>query len=356
MRLVLATQVVDLDDPNLAQTVDLVEALAARCASVAVVCDRVGRHRLPSNVSFSTFGSASRLGRGLAFQRALAGAVRGGRPDAVLAHMVPLFLVLAGPLAKALRIPLLLWYTHWNADRSLRAAARLADVVLSVDERSFPVASPKVRGIGHAIDLRRFAARDAPPPCDGRLRLLALGKTEPWKGFPVLLDAVERAAGAGVDVRLELRGPQLTERQRLHREALEARVRASATLRGRVAVLDAVGRDEVPGLVRAADAVVSPSAERGGAEALDKVVYESAACAVPVLACNPSLEPVLAPHGLFFRGGDPDDLAEKLLALARTGPAQRAETGQRLRRWVEERHSLDGWADAVVAAVGDARR
>ncbi len=50
MRLVFVTQTVDADHPVLAQTVDLVRALAARCESVTVLCDSVHRHDLPGNV------------------------------------------------------------------------------------------------------------------------------------------------------------------------------------------------------------------------------------------------------------------------------------------------------------------
>ena len=61
MRLVFVTQTVDADHPVLAQTVDLVRALAARCESVTVLCDSVHRHDLPGNVRFRTFGA--RTGR-----------------------------------------------------------------------------------------------------------------------------------------------------------------------------------------------------------------------------------------------------------------------------------------------------
>src|SRR5204863_304469 len=80
-----------------------------------------------------------KLGRGLAFERALGRSLGGA--DAVLVHMVPTFLTLAAPLAKVRRVPLLLWYTHWHASRSLRLAARLADRVLSVDRTSFALAT-----------------------------------------------------------------------------------------------------------------------------------------------------------------------------------------------------------------------
>ena len=81
--------------------------------------------------------------------------------------MVPTFLVLAAPLAKVRRVPLLLWYTHWHAGLPLRAATALCDAALSVDIASYPIRSPKVHGIGHAIDVGTFTA--APPaPTTGR--------------------------------------------------------------------------------------------------------------------------------------------------------------------------------------------
>ena len=82
--------------------------------------------------------------------------------------MIPQFLTLAWPLCAPLRIPLGLWYTHWNADRALRVAAPLASVVLSVDRRSFPLESPKVRGIGHAIDVGAFRLRPGRSCTTGR--------------------------------------------------------------------------------------------------------------------------------------------------------------------------------------------
>src|SRR5262249_18406381 len=142
------------------------------------------------------------------------------------AHMVPTFLVLAAPLAKLRRMPLLLWYTHWNASRSLRLATSLCDAALTVDRRSFPIDSPKVRGIGHAIDVRTFSG-EPPEPHDGPLRLLWLGRYAPWKGVPTLLAALEQAFAEGLDATVELRGAELTDAERAHRRELEGIVAAS---------------------------------------------------------------------------------------------------------------------------------
>jgi len=348
VRIVFATQLIDADDPHLAQTLDMVGALARRCDEVVVVCDRVGRHELPANVSFRTFGARGKLGRALRFEAAL---LRVGRPDAFLAHMVPRFLVLAAPLYRPRGVPLLLWYTHWNASRELRLATRLCDAALSVHRSSFPLETPKVRGLGHAIDLAAFEPRPAAPAPDGPLRVLALGRTEPRKRLGTLLDAVER----GADVRVEIRGPQITEAERRHRDELERRVAASSLLAERVVIAEPVPRDEVPELIRAADAVVSLTRGETAGGALDKVVYEAAACAVPVLACNPNLGDLLGDlePRLLFRAEDADDLSAVLAGVARLSAEERTALGQALRARVERDHSSETWADGVLRVVGE---
>jgi len=349
MRLVFVTQTLDAEHPVLAQTLDVVRALAARSEELVVLSASEGRHaELPPNVRVRLFGAETKLRRGARFTAALREELaRRPRPDAVLAHMVPLFLVLAAPLAKPLRVRLLLWYTHWHAGRTLRLATRLADLVLSVDRRSFPLDSPKVRGIGHAIDVDLF--RPGPrAPADGLLRLLALGRTARWKGYDTMLAALERFP----DGTLEIRGPQLTDDERAHRAELVAAVAASGALRDRVRFEPPAPRAELPGLLARTDALLSAT-QPDGRETLDKVVYEAAACAVPVVASNAALAEFLdgLPVELRFVPRDAEGLAKRLAGLAAATPAARAETGAELRRRVIAQHSLDHWADAVAAAV-----
>lgn len=353
MRLLFVTQKLDAEDPVLAQTVDLVRELAERFDRVQVLCDSVGRHDLPTNVSVRTFGHRTRAGRGLRFERGLAASIgpRATRPDAILVHMVPLFVLLAAPLAKPLRVPMLLWYTHWHASRALRLALPLLDRVLSVSEGSFPLATPKLVATGHAIDVDRFAPAGQRTQ-DGRLRLLALGRTARWKGYDTMLVAVERAVARGLDVELEIRGPQVTEDERAHRDELEAAAADSPGLSGRISIEPPLARAELPALLARADALLSATQPRGS-ETLDKVVYEAAACGVPVIASNSALADFLGdlPLELRFPPRDAERLADTLAAFAAAGPEARAAVGAELRRRVVAGHSVETWADSVAEVV-----
>src|SRR5439155_26773462 len=124
----------------------------------AVLTDGAGPGTRPGSRRVRTFGARRRAGRGLRFETALARELA-RRPRAIVAHMCPIYAVLAAPLARPLGVRILLWYTHWQASRTLEAAERASSRVISVDTRSFPLASRKVVPIGPGIDLAGFACR-----------------------------------------------------------------------------------------------------------------------------------------------------------------------------------------------------
>jgi glycosyltransferase involved in cell wall biosynthesis len=339
-RLLFVTQQVDPAHPALAATVPKVAALARRVDEVVVLADAAAHEALPANCRFRSFRASTRPGRGLRFEAALAAELRGLRGGAVVAHMCPIYAVLAAPLARPLGVPVVLWYTHWRASRLLRLAERLSSSIVSVDRRSFPLDSDKVRAIGHGIDLAEFAC--APSPPDGPLRLLALGRYSPAKGLDVVLRALRDVEGAS----LVVHGPALTPEEREHRAELEALVREHG-LDGRVCLEGPVPRAEVPRLLAGSHALVNNM--RAGAP--DKVVYEAAASCVPVVASNPVFDELLEPE-LRFGCEDADELAERLRRLAELPLPERASLGRRLRGRVEARHSVESWADGVLAAAG----
>jgi glycosyltransferase involved in cell wall biosynthesis len=340
-KLVFITQQVDPGHPALAATVPKIRALAGLVEEVVVLADGVVPGVLPANCRMRTFRSSLKVGRGARFETALARELPGLRDGAVVAHMCPIYAVLAAPLVRPLRIPLVLWFTHWRASRLLRVAERVSTAVVSVDERSFPLPSRKLRAIGHGIDLSQFTCD---PGSDSEpLRLVALGRYSPAKGLDVVLRGV---AAAGDSVTLDVHGPTLSGEERAHHAQL-ARLSAELGVDGRVVLGDAVSRTEVPALLAAHDALVNNM--RAGAP--DKVVYEAAASCRPVLASNPVFDSFLDPAQR-FRREDPDDLAVKIRALQALDTEDRARLGHRLRERVEAGHSVDSWARGIVDAAG----
>jgi len=328
-RLVFITQAVDSQHPALAATIPKIRALAARVDDLVVLAQSARGDELPDNVDVRVFGSAARAGRGFRFERELA---RSLPAEAVVAHMIPLYVLLAAPLVRPRRIPLVLWYTHWNATWKLRAAERLATAVVSVDRRSFPLDSAKVRPIGHGIDVNEFSCAERARH-DG-LHALVLGRYSPAKGLPTILEAAGRVDG----VTLEIHGAALSPLELEHRRELE---------RFGHELGDAVPRAELPRLFSRTDVLVNNM--RAGAP--DKVVYEAAAACLPVLASNPVFDELFGEFPLLFERDDPESLAERLRWVASRSTEERAEIGLALRERVTLRHSVETWADGVLAAI-----
>jgi glycosyltransferase involved in cell wall biosynthesis len=337
--LVFVTQQVDPAHPALAATIPKLRALAQRVDELVVLADGAVPGVLPPNCRVTLFASRTKFGRGLRFEAALARELA-PRPVGVVAHMCPIYAVLAAPLARPLRVPVVLWFTHWRASRLLHAAERASTAVATVDRRSFPLESPKVRAIGHGIALDEFPCRQR-ESADG-VRALALGRYSPAKGLDVVLRAIRLALDDGIDVRLEAHGPASSPLERLHRDELE-QLRDELHLHAHVELADAVERSQVPALLAANDLLVNNM--RAGAP--DKVVYEAAASCVPVLASNPVFDSLL-PGRLRFERDRPESLAETLRAFAQSTTEDRATIGRDLRSVVERDHSVGTWADRIL--------
>ena len=161
--------------------------------------------------------------------------------------MIALFLVLAAPLARLRRVPLLLWYTHWRSHWALRLADRLSAAVLSVDRSSYPIpASKKLRPIGHGIDLEQFVPRTAAAD-DGAGA--AAARARPHRAVEGLRHAAATASN-GRSSSGSRDGWTSAGRARRTRSASTARSStpgspAAPSCRGRAEVVEPVAREQV---------------------------------------------------------------------------------------------------------------
>ena len=125
MKLVVVTQQVDPAHAVLGGTVAKLRALAERVDELVVLTDSASAGALPDNARVRTFSANRRARRGLRFETALARELASRpRSSAVLAHMCPIYAVLAAPLARPTGVEVLLWFTHWRKSRLLSTATR----------------------------------------------------------------------------------------------------------------------------------------------------------------------------------------------------------------------------------------
>jgi len=350
VRLLLFNLATDEDDPVLGFTSAWIRALAAHCDAVDVITMRAGRLVLPAHVRVRSVGKergysvARRVGE---FYRLLFAALRGPRIDGCFSHMMPAFSVLGGPVLRAKGIPLVTWYAHPSLTRTLRLAHHLSDRMVSSLPTAYPYRTDKLTMVGQGIDTGLFspAGREADPPM-----LLCVGRLSPVKDHRTLIDAAARLHATGERFRLAVLGGPVTPGDELY--ARELRGRAEA--RGIGALVDWVGPVapiDTVGWYRRCAAHVNLTRTGSG----DKSVLEAMSCGRPSLAANEGFRETLGPHAdrLVFPRADADALADRLRAVLRLTPADRARLGQDLRARVAERHALDRLARRLIEVLGE---
>ena len=223
------TQVIDADDPTLGFVASWIDALAERADGVTAIGNEVrGTPALAANVRVVSLGKergVRRVARGIALQRAVA--TSGRHRPVLLAHMCPIYLDITSPVTAWRRMPTMLWFAHPSVTPELRLAERLSDVVLTSLPGAYPRPGPKVRVVGQATDTERIVFDPRAERDPGPLRLVAIGRTSPSKGFDRAIRALAKARAEGVEATLRIVGPSTTEQERAH--GAELRGLATAT-------------------------------------------------------------------------------------------------------------------------------
>ncbi|HVF12533.1 MAG TPA: glycosyltransferase family 4 protein, partial [Actinomycetota bacterium] len=269
------------------------------------------------------------------------------KPAALLAHMSPVYLIHAYPLARVFGISLALWFVHPSRSKSLVLAESFGDTILTALPGSYPGDSPKLRPIGHGIDVT--ALQQIPPQLNGDiLELVSLGRTSPVKDYPTALRGLALLTQSGLRVRFSIFGDSITPIEARHRKEL-VKVAEGLGVREFFRLLDGVPHSEIGNVLGGADLLLNGNA--GGA---DKVIFEAMAAGKPVVTSNRQFGHMMPnPEALLFEPGDPVSLASKIERFAAMSPPERAHLGATLRLRVIKEHSLERWADKVVAALSE---
>ncbi len=349
MRLLILTQKVDRADGALSFMIGWIRAFAEKCEEVTVIALSVGEYELPKNVRVLSLGKENGVSR-LGYVRNLYRYVirERDRYDRVFVHMNEIYVLLAGPLWRALGKRVSLWYAHGSTSLSLRIATWIADPILTSSPSGFRIATPRLRIVGQGIDTVRFPYRKRVHAQGTPMRLLVVGRLSPSKDISTLLSVIPEIERI-VPVTLDIVGGPGTPEQESYLVRMKALARELG-IEGKVTFHGAVPHEETVGYFHGADVFVS-TATNGS---FDKAMGDAMATGLPLVCCNDAMKEVLgdlAPR-LMFEKGSPEDLTEKLLPILRASDDERSALGARLREIVEKDHSLPRLIDKILAAIG----
>ena len=333
MKLLIATQAVDENDPNLGFFIAWIQEFARHVDTVTVLCLREGQHSLPSNVRIMRLPS-SRLGRVLGVWRySLA---RRGEYDAVFVHMNPEYLVVAGLFWQLLGKRAVLWYTHKHVDLKLRIAVLFASVVCTASDASFRLRTRKLRVMGHGIE--QYPERIHKSE-DTSLRVVTVGRISQTKKISEMLDVMEALHTQGVSFTFTIIGAPITQADQAYEQALKEKIRVSA-YGASVHMLGARPHTAIAAILASADVFLNMSTTGS----FDKAVLEAIAAGVVPVTTNEAYSELLTPYGLYIASADSKQIAEAIRSATK-------KDIQELTARVAREHALGGLIQRLVAVL-----
>lgn len=203
----------------------------------------------------------------------------------------------------------------------------------------------------NALELARFPYR-APQPIDRPLRVAAVGRLVPKKGFGQLIDAAAQVIASGRDIRVDIAGAGELDGE------LHAQIERLG-LGGRVRLLGPLTQEEVRGLVQRAHVFAAPCVPTadGNIDGLPTVVLEAMASGTPVIATSVTGLPEVirdGDTGILLPPGDVRALASALEECA-DGRIDAARLASRARVLVEDQFDSQRQAATLSAWQTTAR-
>lgn len=194
----------------------------------------------------------------------------------------------------------------------------------------------------NALELARFpyTQRASNTPCTSPagqarpLKVLAVGRLVPKKGFSDLISAAHAVRQRGIDIKVTIAGDGDL------RSVLQEQIDA-ARLSNTVTLIGPRTQQEIRELLAEADLSVTPCipADDGNIDGLPTVILEAMACGTPVIATAVSGLPEVVIDqrtGILLEPGNPEALAEALITVA-TGDIDTQPLAVNARALIEER-------------------
>lgn len=322
-KLLIITQAVDPADSALGFFCEWLENFSKYATAIEVWCLREGEWKeKPANICVRVFPKRRRSFEFI--KRLLA-----DKSEAVFVHMSPIWAVLGGWWWRLKGKRVALWYTHGQASTMLAWAIKFANIIFTATPEAFPIASDKVRAIGHGVG-RAFGSIVRTKSAGG-LRLLSVGRVTARKRVRESLEFFSQIKKVEPGAKYVWIGEALTDQDIKYQSELQAD--ESAVFTGKVLYAD------LPRYFANADLLIHLS----GTGSLDKVVIEALGAGCPVFSSNRATAEIF-PEA-FWSGELDENATRKAIELAKNGiaPEQRKE--------ISEKFSLEKLIGKIVSEL-----
>lgn len=333
-KIIVCAQVMDADHPILGFFHQWIIAFADRFAEVHVICLEQGRCELPANVFVYSLGKehgVSRLTYVWRFYKYFGRLFFRVRAQFVFFHMGAIFNVLAAPffwLRRWYQVDFYWWKAHGRINRFGRLALCFVDRVYTSTETGFPIATPKRRVIGQAIDCAVFMSSRT----EARTAVLYTGRIAPIKKLEQF--AAVAAELGSMYASYEIVGPTTDANY-------ESMLRALPTATN-VTFVGPKPRSELVDYYARADIFLNPSVTNS----MDKTVLEAIMSGCIPVTGNKAFAAMLSPYGLYAEHQTAADYAAIIRSIE---GKDRQALRESLMKEVRADHSLETFTDRIFS-------
>ncbi len=337
MKLLIVTQVIDLDDPILGFFHRWVGEFAKHFEHIEVICLKLGRHSLPTNVSLYSLGKEKKSSR-IKYVARFGWLIWKLRPyyDHVFVHMNPEYVILGGLDWRIMGKKIFFWYNHPRDNWRLRLATHLAHRIFYTSPYSATARVSRAVRMPAGIDTDIFKPQ---PVTRNRYSLYMQGRVAPSKHVDIALAALRIIRKSVPEITLTIVGPEDETYGKQLREEF-------ADILDAVMFLGPKPNRETPALYSAHSISINLAADGH----YDKSVLESVACGTPVALSSEAFgekREVESQNMFLLRDRTPEALSEMVLFMLKDYERWEEQVDS-ARRTVIEHHSLEKLAPRLI--------
>ncbi len=356
MRLLVVTQIVDIQDPVLGFFHRWIEELGTHAESVEVVCLKKGTVALPPHIHVHSLGKEEGKGRvsRMVTYLGLIWRLR-KKYDTVFVHMNPEYVLAGAPLWRLTGKEVGFWYAHGAVTKRLRVAEKLVHHIFTSTPHGCRMVSKKIHVVGQGIDTELFSPHTRARGSRTPLRAVTVSRLARSKDIDFLLQVILKLKDEGVLVHLSVIGGPLTTDDTRYEKELRATV-ARTGLHESVTFVGAVAQKVLPDMLREEQCFLNAYKNKS----LDKALLEAMASGLPTISSNASYRDIIM--SLFSDEetrallcppeGDRDAYVHSVRALAILDDARYADIARRLREHVVNEHGIQALFERIVSFFG----
>jgi len=347
MKLLILTQIVDLNDDVLGFMHGWIAEFAKNCEQVTVICLKKGEIGLPANVRVLSLGKETGRSK-LKYVYNFYKYIWQYRADydKVLVHMNYEYVNLGGIFWRLLGKKIGLWYAHGYAPLGLKTAERLTHIIFTSTNSGCRINSKKINIIGQGIDTEKFKAKSLKAKVENKI--ISIGRISPSKDYETLIKAAEILKNKNIKFSIEIIGGPATESDEDYFKNMLKLVKAKK-LTEEIKFIGPVANKEILKFLQAA----AVFANMGQTGSLDKAMVEAMSVELPVLSCNEAMLEVFGDYreALMYRKKDFGKLAEKIEWIINLPAEKYRELGRDMRNIVINNHSLGSFINKIIRKI-----